>query len=141
MRDISNMLNFRTAIPPAAGKTDSTPWISAIIDKMGYDSLVYAINIGDIASGTATFAVTMEESDSAAMTGATQVAAIDLVGTLAAAGFNFASDNQARKIGYAGNRRYTRLTITPTANAAAAFVSAVAIMGAPSMAPTPAVPV
>ena len=33
----------------------------------------------------------------------------------AAAGFQFDSDNQVRKLGYVGNKRYTRLTITPAA--------------------------
>ena len=65
----------------------------------------------------------------------------DLLGTEALASFAFGDDDETRKIGYIGNKRYTRLTITPSANASAALVAAVAILGHPQIVPTPNPPV
>jgi len=45
-------------------------------------------------------------------------------------------DNECRKLGYKGSKRYTRLTITPVANASAALLAAVAVLGHPAVAPT-----
>jgi hypothetical protein len=52
-----------------------------------------------------------------------------------AAGFQFDDDNEVRKLGYVGNKRYTRLTITPAANASATLIAAVAVLGNPDSAP------
>jgi hypothetical protein len=61
-------------------------------------------------------------------------AAVDdayLVGTEALAGFTFADDNECRKIGYLGNKRYVRVTITPTTTAQAGDtpLAIIAILG------------
>jgi hypothetical protein len=40
-----------------------------------------------------------------------------------------------RKLGYIGNKLYTRLTVTPANNASAALLSAVAVLGHPRSAP------
>jgi hypothetical protein len=88
-----------------------------------------------------TAAVLLEEGDAANLSDAAAVADVDMIsqtaGTApeAAAGFQFDSDNQVRKLGYIGNKRYTRLTITPAANASAAFMSAVCVLGDPNIAP------
>jgi hypothetical protein len=58
------------------------------------------------------------------------------VGTEALAGFQFDDDNECRKIGYRGSKRYVRLTITPANNASAAVLSAVALLGRPARHPT-----
>jgi hypothetical protein len=41
----------------------------------------------------------------------------------------FGDDNETRKLGYVGNKRYVRLTITPANNTGDTFFSAVAIQG------------
>ena len=46
----------------------------------------------------------------------------DLVGTEVLAAFQFEDDNETRKLGYIGAKRYTRLTITPVNHASAAEV-------------------
>jgi hypothetical protein len=55
--------------------------------------------------------------------------------------FQFDDDNETRKLGYKGNKRYTRLTITPVGNASAALLAAVAVLGHPQIAPTANPPV
>lgn len=51
-----------------------------------------------------------------------------LNGTEAGASFIFSDDEQVRKIGYIGAKRYVRLTITPVANAGNSDISATAIL-------------
>ncbi|WP_065091632.1 hypothetical protein [Rhizobium leucaenae] len=137
MRDLANHLTVKRAISPAAAITDNTPIVSAIVDRAGYDKLMYAIAIGQIADADATFSVLVEHGNDAALADASAVPDDQLTGTEAAAGFNFAADDQTRKIGYVGPKRYSRITITPSNNAGNAFIAAVAILSAARYAPAP----
>ena len=63
--------------------------------------------------------------------------ALLLVGTLAAMAMTQADDTECRKIGYVGAKRYVRLTLTPTGNAAGAIpIAAIALLGNPASSPT-----
>jgi hypothetical protein len=134
MRDLVNNLTVRRAISPVS-VSDNTAQVSQIIDKLGYGSLMFAIAIGSVADADATFAVLVEDGDQANLSDAAAVADSELYGTEALAGFQFDDDNELRKIGYVGHKRYVRLTITPSANASAALLSALAILGHPRTAP------
>jgi hypothetical protein len=140
MRDQMNNINPRTAIAPVS-VADNTAAVSSIIDVTGHDSLTFVIATGSLADADATFAVLVEDGDAANLSDATAVSDDYLVGTEALAGFTFAADNSTRKIGYVGIKRYVRLTITPTGNASAALICAVAILGEPHRRPTPNPPV
>jgi hypothetical protein len=140
MRDTANNLHIVRAIAPVS-VADNTAQVSQIIDTLGYRSLTFAIAAGSLADADATFAALVEEGDAANLSDAATVADADLIGTEALAGFTFADDNETRKIGYVGNKRYVRLTITPAANASAALLAAVAILGHPNEAPTANPPV
>ena len=102
---------------------------------MGCDSLEFAINIGALADADATFTVLVEDGDDSGLSDAAAVADTALLGTEALAGFTFANDNETRRIGYVGNKRYVRLTVTPASNTGNAFVSALALQGHPHQAP------
>lgn len=134
MRDITSNLLVKRAISPVS-VSDNTAFVSQIIDRQGFDSLMFAIAIGSVADADATFTTLLEESDDSGMSGATAVADADMTsqtyGTApeTAASFQFDDDNEVRKLGYIGNKRYVRLTITPANNASAALVSALAILG------------
>lgn len=141
MRDLFNHVHPVQAISPAAAVTDNTAFVSEVIDRKGYESLTFLIATGSLADADATFAVLLEESDAADMSGATAVADSDMLGTEALAGFTFADDNETRKLGYVGNQRYTRLTITPSGNSGNVFVSAIALLGHPHQSPTANPPV
>lgn len=135
MRDLYNNLAIRRAISPVS-VADNTAQVSQIIDRQGFDSLVFGIAIGSVADADATFTVLVEDGNDSGLSDAAAVAGSELNGTEAAAGFQFDSDNQTRKIGYNGIKRYVRLTITPANNASAALLSAVAILGHASLQPT-----
>ena len=142
MRDQMNDLHIASAIPPVAARTDNTAIVSSIIDTLGYGSCTFAINVGANTDADATFAVTMDDGDASNLSDAAAVAAGNLAGTYALAGFTFADDNETRKIGYVGSKRYVRLTITPSGNNSGnIFLSAVAVLGHPEVAPTPNPPV
>jgi hypothetical protein len=140
MKDLMNKIHAKRVISPVS-VADTTALVGEIIDKSGFESLTYVIATGSIADADATFTVLLEESDASNMAGATAVADADLLGTEVLAAFQFDDDNETRKLGYIGSKRYTRLTITPVANASAALVSAVAVLGHPQLAPTANPPV
>lgn len=135
MRDLMNNVNIKRVLSPVS-VADTTAQVGQIIDRQGYDSLTYVIATGSIADADATFTVLLEEGDVSNLSDAAAVADADLIGTEVLAAFQFDDDNECRKLGYKGNKRYTRLTITPVANASAALLAAVAVLGHPSVVPT-----
>ncbi len=140
-RDLFNHIHPLRAISPVASAADNTPIVSEIIDTKGFDSLTFVIATGALPDADATFTVLVEDGNAANLSDAAAVAAENLLGTAALAGFSFADDNETRKIGYVGAKRYARLTITPGANTSASLVSAVAVLGHPHLGPTANPPV
>ncbi len=135
MKDLMSKIHLKRAISPVS-VADNTAQVGQIIDRQGFNSLTYLIAIGSIGDADATFAALLEHGDDAALADAAAAPDIDLIGTEALAGFAFADDDEVRKLGYKGNKRYTRLTITPSANASAALISAIALQGNPEQLPT-----
>lgn len=138
MKDLASMINVKRALSPVS-VSDNTAQVCQIIDRQGFDSLTYLIATGSIADADATFTVLLEESNDSGMSGATAVADADMISQSSsapetAAAFQFDDDNEVRTLGYVGNMRYTRLTITPVNNASAALLSVVAVLGHPDLA-------
>jgi hypothetical protein len=134
MRDQYNAVVVRRAISPVS-VADNTAQVSQIIDLQGFDACTFLIATGSIADADATFAVLVEHGDQANLSDAAAVPDEALLGTEAAAGFQFDDDNEVRKIGYRGPKRYLRLTVTPANNASAALIAAVALLGRPAQGP------
>jgi hypothetical protein len=135
MKDNFNEINVKRVLSPAS-VADETAQVGQIIDVKGYNSLTYLIATGSLADADATFTVLLEDGAAADMSDAAAVADAYLLGTEALASFIFSDDNKVFKLGYVGNKRYTRLTITPGANASAALLSAVAVLGEAQIQPT-----
>jgi hypothetical protein len=133
-RAIHHEIQVKRAISPVS-VSDNTARVSEIIDTSGYDSAEFIIALGSIADADATFTVLVEDGDNSALSDNAAVADDFLVGTEAEASFTFASDDQVRKIGYKGPKRYIRLTITPASNASAALIAAVAVLSHPALSP------
>jgi hypothetical protein len=133
MRDVMHDLRVVPALTPVV-VADNSVQTGLTIDRQGAESLAYYIVTGNIVSGTATFAVSMQEGNQANMSDAATVADQDMLtstaGTapLTAAAFDFNADNTTRRVGYIGNKRYTRIIITPANNAANAPLAAVAVL-------------
>ena len=138
MKDLMNNIVARVALAPVAtALANDTAQVCNIIDRLGFESLTYVIATGVLADAGATFTTSMVEGNDPALADAAAVAAKDMVGTLALASFTETADGVTRKIGYIGNKQYTRLTITPLGNAAAAPLAVIALLGNPLSAPTP----
>lgn len=138
MRDRMNNLNARVGIVPvAAAPTGNTAMVSTVFDRKGADAVTVVINTGALVTAGATYAVTMDHGDDPALADASAVPADMLIGTLALAGFNGTHVNSCRKVGYLGDKRYVRHTITPTGNAAAAPISSVWVTGNLQFSPGP----
>lgn len=136
MEDLHNNITPRRVISPVS-LADNTAQVGQIIDRQGYEKLEYIIATGALPDADATFTALLEEGDAANLSDAAAVADKDLLGTEALASFTFADDNKVFKLGYVGNKRYTRLTITPANLAAGAeLICAIAILGDPMNAPT-----
>jgi len=136
MKAYNDLIKPTRALSPAS-VSDNTAQVSQIIDTMGFAGLEFVILTGSLADADATFAVTIDEGDVANLSDAASTAAANLDGTLAAAGFVFSDDDTVKKIGIKEiTKRYYRLTITPTGNASAALLAAVAILHTPRKAPT-----
>jgi hypothetical protein len=137
MRDNISNFQVKRAISPVSGAADNTARVSQIIDVQGYDSLAFLILTGAIADSDATFTVLIEHGDASDLSDAAAVADDELVkqdassatAPEAQAGFQFDDDNEVRKIGYLGSKRYVRLTITPANNTGAWLIAAVALLG------------
>ena len=139
MRDLMNNIEVRRALSPlATAIADNTAQVSQIIDMRGFKSLVWVISTGGLVDADATFAVTMDHGDDSGLSDAAAVPAANLDPTLAVVSFDFADDDQARKIGYVGEKRFVRLTITPSINTGAAPMAVVAVLGNPSQLATTA---
>jgi hypothetical protein len=135
MKDMTNCCTPKRVIAPVS-VADTTAQVGQIIDSQGFESVTYIIATGSIADVDATFTILLEEGNVANLSDAAAVADADLLGTEVLAAFQFDDDNECRKLGYIGSKRYTRLTITPVANASAAVICAVAILGHPQISPT-----
>ncbi len=133
--DLHSYIKPIRAISPVS-VADNTAAVSQIIDMKGFGSLEFVIAAGSLADADATFTVLVEHGDVSTLSDAAAVPDAFLLGTEADASFDFSADDSVRKIGYAGNKRYVRLTITPASNASAALIAAVAILGHPAMLPT-----
>ena len=140
MRDTVPKTKLVVSIPPVI-PTDNTAQVGAWIDRSGFDSLTFAILTGTLADADATFAVLVEEASAADQSDHAAVADGDMLSFLAgvapetAASFIFSDDNATKKIGYIGGKQYVRVTITPAANASAAPMAAVAVLGHAAQAP------
>jgi len=118
MRDITNNLTLKRALAPVVAGTDNTAYVSQILDTRDYDAVMLAIQIGTNTDVDVTFTVLLEESSDSGMSGQNAVADADMNGTELLAGFQFDDDNECRKLGYIGSKRYIRATITPANNGA-----------------------
>ncbi len=136
MRDLHNNIYPKRGLSPKAATTDNTAYVSEILDTAGYNSVEWLTLIGANTDADVTFTTLFEHGDAANLSDAAAVADADLLGTEVLAGFQFDDDNEVRKIGYAGNRRYVRVTITPANNAGNVFIAGVWLLGHPRSAPT-----
>lgn len=126
MRDLHNNVKAVVALSPESAFTDDGTYVGPIIDRYGYQSVEFFIQAGKLLDAGATFAVTLEHGDNAALSDAAAPASTELLGSLPS--FDQSEDDTVEKVGYIGKKRYLRVTITPTGNQAEAFFSGLALL-------------
>lgn len=136
MRDLHNNIAVRRGLSPVAAGTDNTAYVSEIVDINGFGSCEYLILIGANTDADATFTVLFEDGDAANMSDHTPVDDKFLLGTEAGVSFDYSDDNEVRKIGYVGPKRYCRVTITPSGNNSGnIYIAGAWVLGHPVNAP------
>jgi hypothetical protein len=141
MQDLHNIIHAVVAIIPQTQTNSDTAIAGEIVDTNGFDAVEFVIATGTLTDANATFAVSLEHGDDSGLADTAAVLDANLIGTLAGAGFTFASDKKTTKVGYApraiARKRYLRLTVTPTGNdSGAAPIAAVCIMSKARTNPT-----
>lgn len=126
MQDLHNNIDVERSISPVQ-VTNNTAEVGEIHDLANVGAFEWVIGIGTLVDADATFTVLVEDGDNAVLSDNAAVADAFLLGTEAGASFTFANDDQVRKIGYIGPKRYVRMTITPASNTGLADISAVGI--------------
>ena len=134
-RELHSTLKFSRGVSPAAATTDNTAYVSQIIDLQGYDSAEYVIITGSLADADATFTTLVEHGEAANLSDAAAVPDAQLTNTEATASFTFAADDSVTSIGYIGDKRYVRVTVTPAANTGNVFIAGVWVRGNASVNP------
>jgi len=135
MRDLFNNCKVTQLFPPKAATTDNTAYTSVIIDTQGLDSLLLAWTMGTLTDADFTSTVAVNHGNDPALADGAAVAAADLLGTLAGCAPDHTSSGKTFKIGYAGNKRYVQVVITPASNTGNIFLAGVAIQGMPRSLP------
>lgn len=119
-RDILASIDVVKVFAPA-DVTDNTPMVGAIIDMSAYLGGFYAIQSGTLADAGASWTPLLEESDASDLSGSNEVDDVDMLpagtGQEAAAAYLQTDDGEVHTLGYVGNKRYHRLTVTPAGNA------------------------
>jgi hypothetical protein len=129
VNDLFNSIDLKRGLSPVAATTDNTAYVSQILDMQGCEMAVFAILTGSLADADATFTVLLEHGDAANLSDNATPSAGQLLGTAALASFLFSDDDKVFKIGYRGNKRYVRVTITPAANTGNVFLAGLWIKG------------
>jgi len=132
-RDLHSHVSIRSVITPTAGAAAGASTVGSIIDTLGFESLEYVVHSGTITTGS--FSCTLEESDDSGMSGATAVPSDRVLG--GSPSFVVTDDDDVRRVGIVGKKRYQRLTLVGASTPVGAF-SAIAILGNPRSAPTAA---
>ena len=132
MRDLVNNIEPRRGLSPVAvAQTNNDPLVSEIIDMRGFKSCVFLILTGNMVDAAFTTVALMEDGDDSGLSDNTAVIDAQLDPTELVLAFDEADDNQVRKIGYVGEKRYVRLTITPSDNTGDLPIAMCVIMGDP----------
>lgn len=122
--DLHNNVKYSQGIAPIAAVTNNTAFVSAIVDTAGFENTEFIGVFGAIADADVTLTVLVEDGDNSSLNDNAAVADEFLLG-VEAMGLNFDSDNKTFKIGYTGQKRYVRVTVTPANNTGNIFLAGV----------------
>jgi hypothetical protein len=130
--DLYNLVDVQKGLSIGAITTNTTTsgdWI----DTKGSYGVMWSILSGTITDGV--YTANLQDADESDYSDAANVASDFVIGTYAGASYVAADDNTAKKIGYAGKKRYVRLQFVSTSVTTGGTLSATAQVGIPRHAP------
>ena len=122
VHDLHHNISVGSALNQATISTDTTT-SGLIVDTAGYEGIEFILQSGTITDGA--YAVTMKEGDNSALSDGAAVSAAE---TLGDADFALADDDEVKKIGSIGKKRYVNLQITSSATTSGGSFSAAYIL-------------
>lgn len=133
MKDMHSNISVLGFVTPAAVGTTGAAGgkLSSVVDRKGFNSLEFVYSTGASASAADTIRPIIYESDSSTTSTFTSVADADLLGTEAVITLTAAA---SKRVGYRGNKRYTRARLYGLGTATA-IVAGVWIGGNPEVGP------
>jgi hypothetical protein len=121
-KDLISRLAYKQVLQPTRQTNSDAAIVGAIQDMGDLIGFTYVIELGQLTDAGFTTVVLLEHGEAANLSDAVAVPDEELLpsgtGQEAAAAFTEANDATVRLLGYAGTKRYHRLTITPTGHAA-----------------------
>ena len=120
--DLHHKIAALIALASAAIATDTTT-DGIIIDTAGYTALSFLLTSGTVTDGA--YVVSMQHGDDSGLSDAADVPAAGILGD---ADFALADDDEVKRIGYIGSKRYVRLKIVSTATTTGGIFSAAAVL-------------
>lgn len=144
MRDLYDNIEVRRAESPlATANADNTVIVTEIIDMQGFKSCVFVVVLGTLADAAFTTVVLLEHGDDSALSDNASVPDAQMLPMLTpfaevTLAFDQDDDDLVRKLGYVGEKRYVRMTITPSDNTGNMPIAIIAIMGDADRRPTTA---
>lgn len=131
--DLMKNTEAKVAVPNTAIAGNGTT-AGNVIDTLGFESLTFLIVGGTLTDGT--YTPLINHSDASNMSGEEAVSDDFLIGTEAEAALAAADDdNNVKRIGYAGKKRYVTCDIVATGVSSGGNVSVIAVLGHPKEAP------
>jgi hypothetical protein len=133
VKDLHNNIKVTSAFAPAAAVTGNTAQVSSVLTRGQFAAVELVGILGTNADADMTLTLLVEDSpDNSSFT------AVDdafLLGTEAGVALDFADDGVSFKIGYIGQQKYVRATITPANNTGNQFLAGMWIESCPRKAP------
>lgn len=140
MKDLHGKITATRVISPVAIGANATK-TGSIIDTAGYGGVEFICSYGAVTTTGTVCTMVMFEGD---VTGTmTSVADADMLGTEALASLLAATPrtsgttkNVSKRVGYRGNKRYTRIDVVGSGVTSVGCVDVTAILHSPNVAPT-----
>jgi hypothetical protein len=119
-RDLITPLSFLRGLSPVTQTNSDAALVTQIIDMLNLMSLTFVIQTGTVSDADMTSTVLVEHGDVSNLSDAAAVPDAELLpagsNQEAAAAIIFTDDDAVKTIGYAGTKRFVRLTLTPSGN-------------------------
>lgn len=133
MRDIGSSLLGAIDVPSAAIRAGNGATNGNGVDLQGYNGCTFLFCSGAITDGSV--ACKLQEDDASNFSGATDVAAADVVGGANLQTLGASDDSAVKELTYIGKKRYVRGVMTQSGATTGGFYHSVAVRGAPLKAP------